>query len=93
MIANYGYMDGSGEFFITVDTGKCVSCSGKPCVAACPGSVLEIIEDDGGDEVIAVKEEHRKKIKYSCASCKPAGRRKELPCAAACKDGGIRHSW
>ncbi len=31
--ANYGYKDGSGEYFITIDTDLCNSC-GK-CAEAC----------------------------------------------------------
>ena len=26
MKANYGYKDGSGEFFITLDTDRCTAC-------------------------------------------------------------------
>ncbi|MFW9818879.1 MAG: 4Fe-4S binding protein [Candidatus Thorarchaeota archaeon] len=91
--ANYGYKDGSGEYFITIDTDLCNSC-GK-CVEVCPESVLEMAEDELdplGDEIIAtVSEEHRKKIKYSCAPCKGEG--KELPCVKVCEPGAITHSW
>ncbi len=93
MFANYGYKDGSGEFFISVDTGRCAGCPDKGCVEACPEQVLEVITDDYDDQVIAVREEHRKKIKYSCAPCKPTGGTKEIPCVAACRLGGLRHSW
>ena len=75
MLANYGYKDGSGDFFITIDTDKCNGC-GK-CVPACPAGVLELITDESDPfrelPVAAVTEAHRKKIKYSCAPCKPAG--------------------
>ncbi len=93
MLANYGYKDGAGDFFITVDTGCCVECSAHPCVAACPAGVLEIIVDDYDDNVCAVKDEHRKQIKYSCASCKPVLNRPVLPCVAACSPGALAHSW
>jgi len=50
--------------------------------------------DPLGDEIIAiVSEKHRRKIKYSCAPCKPAGETKPLPCVQACEPGAIRHSW
>ena len=92
--ANYGYKDGSGEYFITIDTDLCNSC-GK-CVEVCPASVLELAEnelDPLGDEIIAtVSEAHRKKIKYSCAPCKGV-ETKEVPCVKACKPGAISHSW
>ncbi len=93
MLANYGYKDGAGDFYITIDTDKCIDCEERPCVAACPADVMEIIEDDYDDEVAAVAGEHRKQIKYSCAPCKPDRDRPELPCMAACKPGALAHSW
>jgi ferredoxin len=91
MRANYGYKDGSGEFFITIDTDLCNAC--EDCVKVCPAGVLEMITDDYDDVVAAVTEEHRKKIKYSCAPCKPTGERPPLPCVAACPTEAITHSW
>ena len=71
-----------------------VSTAGdRGCVAACPAGVLEIITDDYDDLVSAVAEDHRKKIKYSCAPCKPERDRLPLPCVTACPDGAITHSW
>jgi len=40
--------------------------------------------------VVAVTEEHRKKIKYSCAPCKPE---KRPPCVSACEQEAITHTW
>jgi Fe-S-cluster-containing hydrogenase component 2 len=93
MIANYGYKDGAGDFFITIDTDRCIACDDHGCVAACPQQALEIIEDDYDDMVCAVVEDHRKKIKYSCAPCKPDRARPPLPCVAACTAGALSHSW
>jgi len=93
MLANYGYKDGSGEYFITIDTDRCETCDGRPCAEACPAEVLEIIEDDYGEDVCAVREAHRKQIKYSCASCKPAAGWKTLPCTEACPADALQHSW
>ncbi len=42
--------------------------------------MLELIEDDYDDVVCAVVADHRKKIKYSCAPCKPDLERPPLPC-------------
>lgn len=95
MIANYGYKDGSGEYFIAIDTDKCDGC-GK-CVPACPYGVLVTGEDENDpfreEPVAKVSEEHRKKIKYSCAPCKPDKDRKPLPCMESCDPDAIRHSW
>jgi Fe-S-cluster-containing hydrogenase component 2 len=93
MKANYGYMDGSGEFYITIDTDLCIECAEHMCVGACPAGLFEIIDDDYDDRVAAIKEEHRKKIKYDCGPCKPVSDRPELPCVAACSPGAISHSW
>lgn len=94
MIANYGYKDGSGEFFITIDTDKCNGCGS--CVGACPYGVMEVGEDPNDplrDEPVAfVALAERKKIKYTCAPCKPTAR-PPLPCEAACEFGAIEHKW
>ena len=95
MLANHGYKDGSGEYYITIDTDKCSGC-GK-CVPACPAKVLVMVNDDNDPfreaPVAVVSDEHRRKIKYSCMPCKPTTGRKELPCVVACELKAISHSW
>jgi Fe-S-cluster-containing hydrogenase component 2 len=95
MLANYGYKDGSGDYFITVDTDKCDGCAA--CVTACPCGVLEVGEDENDpfreEPVVRVSESHRKKIKYSCAPCKLVTGRKPLPCMESCDSAAIAHSW
>jgi len=95
MIAYYGYKDGSGEYFIAIDTGKCDGCG--RCVPACPSHVLEIGEDENDPfrelPVAKVAEAERKKLKYTCAPCKPVLGRKELPCILSCPVNAISHSW
>ncbi len=93
MKANYGYLDGSGQFFITVNTDKCTTCPHHGCVAACPRGMFEIIVDDYDDSVAQIKEAFRKKVKYECAPCKPVANRPPLPCIVACTPGAIEHSW
>jgi len=93
MKANYGYLDGSGQFFITIDTDKCTSCPHHGCVEACPQKMFEIVVDDYDDSVAQIKAEFRKKVKYQCAACKPVAERPPLPCAVACTPGALEHSW
>ena len=94
MIANYGYKDGSGEYYISIDTDKCVQCPvDHACVAACPKKMFEIITDDYDDQVAAIKSAHRKTLAYDCTDCKPAGGYTRLPCTDACTPGAVKHSW
>lgn len=93
MKANYGYFDGSGEYYITINTYLCVRCAEHWCVGACPVGMFEIIVDDYDDQVAAIKQNHRKKIKYDCAPCKPVSGRAPLPCVQACTPCAISHSW
>jgi len=93
MKANYGYLDGSGQYFITIDTDKCIGCEPKGCITACPKEMFQRYTDDYDDEVVEIKKDFRKKIKYECAPCKPVTNRPLLPCQAACPFGAIEHSW
>ena len=96
MIANYGYKDGSGEYFIVIDTDKCDGCG--DCVDACPQEVFEVMDEDPNDPlreepVVTVLGGARKKLKYTCGPCKPVGERPSLPCVVSCTKEVISHSW
>lgn len=96
MQANYGYKDGSGDYFITIDTDRCDGCG--ECVEACPVKVFEVVAEDPNDPlreepVAVVTEAQRKKLKYACAQCKPVSDRPRLPCVEACPAGAVTHSW
>ncbi len=97
MLANYGFKDGAGDFFITVDSDKCDGCG--DCVPACPESVLAVGEDANDpmrdEPVVFVVEQQRKKINFTCNVCKPSAGYEisELPCVKACPTAAITHSW
>jgi len=93
--ANYGYSDGSGDWYIRIDTKLCNACAN--CVDACPAGSFELTEDEHdplSDELKAcIKTAHRKSIKYVCSPCKPVQDRPPLPCVAVCEVEAIAHSW
>jgi ferredoxin len=97
MIANYGYEDGSGFYYITIDGDVCAQCGHRGCIAACPQGVYAIEMDDYDDFVAVVAESARKRLRELCSVCKgqngAGGTGQSLPCTAACPAGALRHSW
>lgn len=97
VIANYGYEDGSGFYYITIDGDVCVTCVERGCAAACPQKVYAIEMDDYDDLVAVVVEGVRKRLREVCADCKSQNGSgaavHQLPCTSACPGGALRHSW
>ena len=94
MIENYGFKDGSGAWFVVIDTDKCNGC-GK-CLNVCPASALELGPDEFDisreTPVVSVKPGQRKEVRYSCAPCRPGYGTGPPPCVAACETGAVSHS-
>jgi len=92
MITHFGYIDGSGEYYISIDSDKCTGC-GK-CIQVCPvkALMLDTVFVELEDKTVAsVKEEHRKKIKYTCEPCKPETNC--APCVLSCEKKAISCTW
>ncbi len=94
MLVWYGYKDGSGEWFICIDTDKCTGCG--ECVKACSVQQLELCIDEFDPFreglVVRVKDNMRNKIRYSCAACRPGYEENPPPCSAVCARNAISHS-
>ena len=97
MIANYGYEDGTGFYYITIDGHICATCTGHGCVPACPQGVYAIEMDDYDDYAAVVVESARRRLRELCSECKGRGAAKgpssEPPCTSACPGGALKHSW
>lgn len=90
MKANYGYADGSGEYFITIDTDECDGCG--ECVKACPKGVFEVSPDDYDNPSARVREDLSRSLSVVCPGyerCRARGH----DCHAACPRRAISHSW
>jgi Fe-S-cluster-containing dehydrogenase component len=97
VIANYGYEDGSGFYYVTIRGDTCATCTEHGCVAACTRNVYAVEMDDYDDYVAIVVESARKRLRELCSTCKGQSRghspENELPCISACPGGALQHSW
>ena len=95
MQANFGYRDGSGEFYITLETDHCNGCG--DCVSVCPAKMWELAANEynplAEGRIAMIKVASRKSVKYDCGPCKPPSGARSLPCVSACKTAAISHSW
>ena len=89
--ANYGYADGSGEYYLTIDTDKCDGCG--DCVTACPQGILEVVLDDYDEPKAAVKLEFAKSLSHICPGYHGKCMSNESNCHVACPSQAIEHSW
>jgi ferredoxin len=89
--ANYGYADGSGEYYLTVDTDLCNGCG--DCVPVCPKGILEVIVDDYDEPKAAMKAAFARSLADACPGYQICAARQTLNCHGACPKDAIRHSW
>ncbi len=94
MIAHYGYEDGTGFFYLALDTDKCADCDPKGCIRACREEIFETEEDDWGDEVVVVSGLKVHQLKAHCDACKQVGNDEhDIPCLKACEKQAIQFTW
>lgn len=89
MKIHYGYTDGTGEYTITIDTGRCNGCG--DCVQACPSGIFIVDKDDSGQLNAMVTEEARKKLEFLCPGLHSCNQEKN--CHDVCLGDAISHSW
>ncbi len=89
--AQYGYSDGTGEYFITIDNQLCDGCG--ECVTACPAGIFTVARDDYGQPKATVTEEARKKLALLCPGFSSCRHTHEVNCHSACPKDAIQHSW
>jgi Fe-S-cluster-containing hydrogenase component 2 len=87
----YGYSDGTGDYFITIDTELCDGC-GK-CAEACPAGILVAQLGEQGLIKVKVKDEARKKLGFLCPGFEACRKANKMNCHSACLDNAISHSW
>jgi len=91
MKVHYGYSDGTGDYFITIDTSRCDGCA--ECVQACPSGILVVADDENGQPKARVREETRKKLALLCPGFWACQSKHEVNCHSACPQEAISHSW
>jgi predicted CoA-substrate-specific enzyme activase len=91
MKVHYGYNDGSGDYYITIDNNICNGCG--ECVKACPAQVFDMGKDDTGEMKARVKEDLRKKLSFQCPGFQRCSSQNSVNCHSTCPKNAITHSW
>ncbi len=87
----YGYNDATGDYFITIDSGKCDGCG--ECATACPSGIFEIITENGQQPKAVVKESVRKKLSIICPGYDSCNGKVRTNCQKTCPNDAVILSW
>jgi len=88
---SYGYSDGTGEYFITIDKGLCDGCG--ECVTVCPENVFVLAQDGTEDMKAVVQEAVRQKLAFTCPGFRACSRSHQTNCHTICPHEAISHTW
>jgi len=91
MKIQYGYSDGTGEYFVTVDTALCTGCG--ECVEVCPADIFRLEPNDAGEDKAVVKAETRKKLAVLCPGADACLASNGANCHSVCEPGAVEHTW
>jgi ferredoxin len=86
----YGYSDGTGEYFITIDTEKCDGCG--ECIEACPAGVF-MMSENGGTSAAIVREDLRKRLSFVCPGHDACAASHGETCRTVCAQQALDISW
>lgn len=90
MKVQYGYSDGTGEYYITIDHNLCNGCG--ECITKCPAGIFSL-EENGASPKAVVREECRKKLAALCAGAGACLLGRESNCETVCSVKAITHGW
>jgi len=91
MIVQYGYTDGTGDYFVAIDRGRCDGCG--DCVEACPAGLLVLGREDGHAPRAEVRETARKTLALLCPGFGSCSSMNTMNCHSACSRDAISHTW
>lgn len=87
----YGYNDGTGDYFITIDLESCDGCG--QCVSACPAAIFEVVQEDGRHPKARVTEATRKRLSILCPGYRSCSGNHEANCLSICQHDAISLTW
>jgi NAD-dependent dihydropyrimidine dehydrogenase PreA subunit len=87
----YGYSDGTGEYFITIDNNLCNGCG--ECVENCPAGIFVMEKDGSSPPRATVGKDNRKRLALLCPGKAGCPRGEENNCQEICPVHAISHSW
>ncbi|MFC1919955.1 acyl-CoA dehydratase activase [Chloroflexota bacterium] len=87
----YGFSDGTGDYYITIDLGRCDGCG--ECVSACPSDIFKVSAENGRQPRAEVTEAARKRLSIVCPGHILCSDVNQINCRSACPGDAISLTW